>query len=46
MTQAKLPYHRPTLESLGSIAELTQTGAGGGIFDGAGYVPDNTPPGS
>ena len=45
--QAKLPYHRPTLESLGSMTELTQgptfPGAGG---DSTAYGPATPPPGS
>jgi hypothetical protein len=47
VTKERLPYQAPTLESLGSLVELTKTGAGGPPnFDGAGYVPNTPPPGS
>jgi hypothetical protein len=43
----RLPYHGPTLESLGSIEKLTQAEAlPNQSTDGAGYGPGTPPPGS
>ena len=33
----KRPYRTPELRELGSVAELTYGGSGGGPFDGGGY---------
>ncbi|MGA2010766.1 MAG: lasso RiPP family leader peptide-containing protein [Solirubrobacteraceae bacterium] len=36
---SRLPYHTPSLTSLGTVTELTAGAGQNGSFDGTGYAP-------
>ena len=36
--QLKREYRTPKLQDLGSVSEMTTTGAGAGSYDGSGYT--------
>jgi hypothetical protein len=37
--RSRLPYHAPSVTSLGSVTDLTAGAGQNGSFDGTGYAP-------